>query len=58
MKKKFVLLFGLVLLLHTVQAKPIISFFNELQTTELVKLFQDSTLIPNLQKLQAELLEN
>ncbi len=55
MKKKFVLLFGLVLLLYTVQAKPIISFFNELQTPALVKLFQDSTLIPSLQKLQAEI---
>ncbi|HLO80656.1 MAG TPA: hypothetical protein VK166_06845 [Chitinophagaceae bacterium] len=37
------------------QAKPIISFFNELKTPELVNLFSDSSLIPTLKQLNAEI---
>lgn len=37
------------------KATPILSFFNEMKTPALVKLFEDSTLVPTLQQLHAEI---
>lgn len=42
-------------LLHVAQGKPILSFFNELKGPELKALFADTTLIPTLQQLHAEI---
>jgi hypothetical protein len=39
----------------TVQAKPVISFFNEMKTDQLIRMFSDSTLIPKLKQLNAEI---
>jgi len=38
-----------------VQAKPILSFFNELEGPELKTFFSDTSIIPTLQKLHAEI---
>jgi hypothetical protein len=42
-------------LVHCVQGKPVLSFFNELKGPELKTLFADTTLIPTLQQLHAEI---
>lgn len=55
MKKLFLLFACFVLLGNAGRAMPILSFFNEMKTPALSKLFEDSTLIPNLQKLHAEI---
>lgn len=54
MKKIFVIL-ALLLTQLAFATKPKLSFFNEQEGKELKQLFADSTLIPNLQKLNAEI---
>jgi hypothetical protein len=38
-----------------VNAKPVISFFNEMKSPQLAALYSDTTLLPTLQKLGAEI---
>ena len=54
MKKLAILLFTFLSFSH-IKAQRVISFFNELKSPELVQLFKDSTLIPNLQAIHGEI---
>ena len=54
MKKCIALLFIALSCSH-LKAQRIISFFNEQKSPELVKLFKDSSLIPNLQAIHGEI---
>jgi hypothetical protein len=55
MRKIFLVIAVCASCLGTVQAKPIISFFNEMRSDQLVRMFSDSTLIPTLKQLNAEI---
>jgi len=53
--KKIILIFLIYIIFDTtLNANPVFSFFNEMKSPELVKLFQDKTIISNLQKLHAQ----
>jgi hypothetical protein len=54
MKKLAILVFSF-LSFSQIKAQRVISFFNELKSPELVQLFKDSTLIPNLQAIHGEI---
>jgi hypothetical protein len=54
MKKLTILVFSF-LSFSQIKAQRVISFFNELKSPELVQLFKDSTLIPNLQAIHGEI---
>ena len=54
MKKISILLFTF-LSFSQIKAQRVISFFNELKSTELVELFKDTNLIPNLQAIHGEI---
>jgi hypothetical protein len=54
MKKLLLFLFLMGCFSCFVKARPVFSFFNELKSPQLVHFFSDSTIIPTLQKLQAE----
>ena len=54
MKKISILLFTF-LSFSQIKAQRVISFFNELKSPELVELFKDTNLIPNLQAIHGEI---
>ena len=54
MKKLAILVFAF-LSFSQIKAQRVISFFNELKSPELVQLFKDSTIIPNLQAIHGEI---
>jgi len=53
--KKYIALLFIVLSFSSLKAQRIISFFNEQKSPELVALFKDSSLIPNLQAIHGEI---
>lgn len=55
MRSKIYLVVLACTLIHIVQGKPVLSFFNEMKGPELKTLFADTTLIPTLQQLHAEI---
>jgi hypothetical protein len=52
--KKLLVIVFLITSLYA-QSKPVISFFNEMRTPELLRLFSDSTLVPTLKRMGAEI---
>ena len=56
MKKHILSVLLLLFIVSSVWAKkPIISFFNEMKSRDLVNMFDDSTIIPTLKKMNAEI---
>jgi hypothetical protein len=53
--KKISILLLILLSFSQINAQRVISFFNELKSPELVQLFKDSSLIPNLQAIHGEI---
>jgi hypothetical protein len=51
----FVFLFLIQIIGSALQAKPVFSFFNEMKGPALKQMFEDTSLIPTLQALQAEI---
>ena len=55
MKKPLPILFLFLIICSRVVSQPVISFFNEMKSPQLVTLFSDTTIIPDLQDLGAEI---